>query len=110
MLDYTKSKIYLIRNFENDFVFVGATTQRLSKRWGSYKENWKKDKMGSLYDAFNDVGYEQFYIELYKNVNCKNIEELRKHQADIIRLYNNKAYNTILSRARTLIENLKNND
>jgi hypothetical protein len=42
MPDYSNGKIYTVR-CSNDpkLIYVGSTTQSLSKRWGNHKAMWK---------------------------------------------------------------------
>jgi hypothetical protein len=87
---YNNGKIYTIRcRDNNNLIYVGSTVQPLYKRWNQHKRTFKnenhKEYNKLLYIKMRELGIENFYIELYKNINCKNIEELLKHEGEIIR-------------------------
>ncbi len=93
MPDYSKSQIYTIRNKnDNSLIYVGSTTQPLSKRWYSHKKNAYNEKYTG-YDNMelyikmretNDI--DNWYIELYENCPCNNKNELHRKEGEIIRL------------------------
>ena len=85
--DYTKSKIYCIRNYVNDDVYVGSTIQPLSKRMGVHKGSRNLDLLENvpLYKSMRDIGAEHFYIELIEECPCDNLEQLRKIEGRYIR-------------------------
>ena len=87
MPDYSKGKIYTIR-CKNDpsLVYVGSTVQSLAKRLGEHRrhsKNTKKYPNHKLYTKVED--WNTWYIELYENYPCCNVEELRKREGEIIR-------------------------
>ena len=43
-MDYRNGKIYIIRNHCNDLVYVGSTTQSLSRRFSKHKADCKTRK------------------------------------------------------------------
>ena len=84
--DYSKGKIYCIRNYTDDDVYVGSTTQALSKRMANHREDakgYKKDR--KFYSKVNTLGVEQFYIELIEDYPCETLEQLRKREGYYIR-------------------------
>ena len=89
MIDYSKSKIYTIRN-QNDtsLIYVGSTTQQLSKRWGEHKSDSKLCPLRKLYRLINGK-WDDWYIELYQSYPCNNREELQQKEREIIRLIGN---------------------
>jgi group I intron endonuclease len=88
-LDYKNGKIYVIRNHINDKVYVGSTTQSLSKRWGEHKKSYKmmKERSRKIYQAIMEYGIDRFYIELVENYPCENIEQLRAREGFCIRQF-----------------------
>ena len=61
--DYSQGKIYVIRNHCNSMVYVGHTTQALSKRFSYHKKDMNKDaRKGKIYTAMRELGRENFYI------------------------------------------------
>ena len=86
MIDYSKSKIYTIRN-QNDtsLIYVGSTTQPLSKRWGEHKKKSRECPLRLIYKTINSE-WEEWYIELYQLCPCNSREELQQKEGEIIRL------------------------
>ena len=78
--DYKNGKIYCIRNNIDDDIYVGSTTQPLSKRMAKHREAAKhKDKMHSVFYAkVNEIGIEHFYIELIEDCPCETLEQFKK--------------------------------
>ena len=85
--DYKNGKIYCIRNNITDDIYVGSTTQRLSKRMAKHRGDAKKEnKMHqTFYSQVNEIGIEKFYIELLENYPCETLEQLRKKEGFYIR-------------------------
>ena len=89
MIDYSKSKIYTIRN-QNDtsLIYVGSTTQKLSKRWGEHKDKSRTYPLRLLYQTINNK-WDDWYIELYQLYPCNSREELQQKERETIRLIGN---------------------
>ena len=89
MIDYSKSKIYTIRN-QNDtsLIYVGSTTQQLSKRWGEHKGKSRVYPLRLLYRTINNP-WDDWYIELHQLCPCNSKEELQQKEREIIRLIGN---------------------
>ena len=88
MNKYNNSKIYTIRcKTDINLIYVGATTQKLCKRWMQHKNRIDNDKYKNilLYAKINELSVDNFYIELYEHFSCDNIEELRKREGELIR-------------------------
>ena len=98
-MNYNNGKIYVIRNHVNDLVYVGSTTQPLSKRFVQHRNDMKRSPTYKLYKAFNEMGVDNFYIELVDNSPCENKEQLRAKEGHHIRLYNSvqNGYNGIIA-------------
>ena len=89
MIDYNKSKIYTIRSKNHtNLIYVGSTTQQLSKRWGEHKVKSRIFPMRKLYRIINGK-WDDWYIELYQSYPCNNREELQQKEGEIIRLIGN---------------------
>ena len=85
---YNNGKIYTIRcKTDNDLIYVGSTIQPLHKRWHGHKNNHVKGKHENrlLYNKMNELGFDNFYIELHENYNCNSKEELNKREGEVIR-------------------------
>ena len=83
---YQKGKIYAVRNTDDDDIYIGSTTQFLSKRLYDHKVNSTDTTNNSLlYVKMREVGPNKFYIELIENYPCINREELNRREGEIIR-------------------------
>jgi group I intron endonuclease len=85
-MDYKNGRIYCIRNNIDDEVYVGSTCQPLSKRMAFHRNDattYKKDR--KIYKHMNNIGVENFYIELLEECPCENKEQLRKREGYHIR-------------------------
>ena len=84
---YKNGRIYCIRNYVDNDLYVGCSTQPLSKRMEKHRSNMKndRDKNTRLYTKMNELGVENFYIELVEEYPCKNIEQLRAREGEWIR-------------------------
>ena len=84
---YTNGKIYCIRNWVDDDVYVGSTIQPLSKRMQKHRDDSRKEKQQNrkLYKKMNELGIEQFYIELLEKFECNDGEELHQQEGKWIR-------------------------
>ena len=88
MPDYSKGKIYTIRNRNDDAkIYVGSTIQPLAVRFAGHKRDCKieKNMKMKLYVEVNN-DWDNWYIELYENYQCNNREELCRREGEIIRL------------------------
>ena len=83
---YSKSKIYCIRNHINDDIYIGSTTTTLSNRMSKHRYDCK-NQCGTikLYQMMNEIGIDNFYIELLEEYPCNNLEQLRKREGETIR-------------------------
>ena len=94
--DYTKGKIYIIRNSENDLTYIGSTCQTLAQRMTQHRVDMRKYPHYKLYQAMNELGKDAFYIELLEDYPCQRKEELLKKEGDKIREYQS-ALNKIIN-------------
>ena len=85
--DYSKAKIYVLRNSVDDEVYVGSTCQPLSKRFHTHKLNtgYTKTANYKIYIKMREIGIDKFYIELFENCPCENWEQLRRKEGEVIR-------------------------
>ena len=107
--NYQNGKIYCIRNYIDNDIYVGSTTQPLSKRMAWHRQPTRKENKNhyKIYQKMIDLGIEIFYIELYEKYPCDSKEELFRKEGEIIRelkpILNNKI------QGRTLQEWLEDN-
>ena len=82
---YSNGKIYSVRNIIDDDVYIGSTCSSLSQRMVKHRSDSKRLKM-RLYDKMQEIGVDNFYIELVEEHPCDNIEQLRRREGELIRL------------------------
>ena len=87
MVNYENSKIYTIRSHQTDMIYIGSTTQPLSKRLVGHKSKYKMylNKKYNYVTSFEIIKYDDCYIELLENYPCDNKEQLHKIEGEYIR-------------------------
>ncbi len=84
MPNYANSKIYSIRCYnDTSLVYVGSTTQKLSKRWGDHKHDWRTGNHFPFHKVITDIN--DWYIQLEEECPCENNEQLLKKEYEMIR-------------------------
>ena len=85
--NYQNSRIYLIRSYKIDDVYVGSTTQTLSKRIGQHRSNYKRylNGKGNYITSFKLLEQGDAYIELLERFPCDSKEELSAREGYFIR-------------------------
>lgn len=105
-------RVYKIINSVNDKIYVGSTKGAIGKRWTGHKNKYRYIKC-DLYQDFIKYGIENFDIELIKEYECKNQQELLKYESDEIKKCNviEKGYNNrIPLMEENFEENFEEND
>ena len=83
---YHNSKIYAVKNTINEETYIGSTTTALSRRMVKHRSDAKqRPELSHFYTCMNELGIENFYIELVEKVKCEDIEELRKREVELIK-------------------------
>jgi hypothetical protein len=87
MRDYSKGKIYTIRNkHDEDLIYVGSTIEEyLSKRFQKHKSHTSCSLYMFINDPNNNTTWDDWYIELYEEHPCENKLQLCKKENEIIR-------------------------
>ena len=83
MPNYQNGKIYYIRSFKTDDVYIGSTTQKLCQRLQEHKSNYKRfmlDNNCPYLTSFEILKYTDSYIELIEKYPCDDKDELRKKE------------------------------
>jgi hypothetical protein len=87
MPDYSKGKIYCIRSFQTDDVYVGSTIQTLAQRLGKHRDHYKSYLKGkkNYVSSFELLKYDDYYIELITLYPCSCKAELEAEEGHYIR-------------------------
>jgi hypothetical protein len=89
-MDYQNGKIYSIRSYQTELIYIGSTTQSLSKRLSKHKtdfDGWNNNNNAYAYvSSFDILKYDDYYIELVENYSCNSKNELRRREGEIIRI------------------------
>jgi hypothetical protein len=110
-MDYKNGKIYKIVDNGYTKMYIGSTTQPLSKRFYAHKVNyriWKDDQYSkvTVYEIFDEFGIENCKIELMENYECNSKNELERKEGEYIK--NNDCVNKNVA-GRTHKEYYENN-
>jgi hypothetical protein len=86
-MDYKNGKIYTIRSYQTDDIYIGSTTQTLTKRLSKHKSDFKRWKKGTYHyvTSYELIKYNDFYIELLEVCPCSNKMELFRREGELIR-------------------------
>ena len=85
--DYKNGKIYCLRNYANDKIYIGSTCQSLSKRMAYHRQDSIKPNRQRtlLYKTMTELGRDNFYIELIEDYPCENLSQLTKREGELTR-------------------------
>jgi hypothetical protein len=112
MRNYKNGKIYAIKSYQTDEVYIGSTCEKyLTNRLKSHRQNYKAWQAGknNFVSSFLIIdNYPDYYIELIENCPCDNIEELSKRERYWIQSGDYKVVNTRIP-GRTIYEWRKDN-
>ncbi len=85
--DYQNGKIYSIRSYQTDLIYIGSTTQPLSKRLSKHRQDfnsWENNKFNYI-TSFEIIKFNDHYIELIENYSCNSKNELERREGQLIR-------------------------
>jgi len=85
MKDYQNGKIYKITNCIDDEVYVGSTTQSLTRRFNDHISSINYKPRRTLYIHMKKLGKDKFCISLIENYPCTNRTELLCREGQLIR-------------------------
>ena len=87
MPNYNNGKIYKIWSTQTDEIYIGSTTQPLSKRIGGHRRSYKVYKKGkrSYVTSFKILEYGDAKIELIEDCKCERKEQLLAREGHFIR-------------------------
>jgi hypothetical protein len=87
MVKYQEAKIYCIRSYQTEQIYVGSTCEPLARRLATHKSNFRKYQNNKYsYVTVNEIlKYGDAYIELIEKFPCEDKEELNKREGHYIR-------------------------
>ena len=86
MVDYGSGKIYKLWSLNTEEFYIGSTTQTLCKIMSKHKcDAHTCRKPCRLYITMNELGIDNFRIELVELFPCGSKDELRKREGEVIR-------------------------
>ena len=86
MPNYHNGKIYKILNTITEDIYIGSTIQPLSKRMHNHKRDATTCRFNMLlHEKMNELGIDNFYIELFESYPCETREELHAREGYWIR-------------------------
>jgi hypothetical protein len=86
-MDYKNGKIYTIRSYQTEDIYIGSTLQTLTKRLSKHKRSYKSWKNGKYHyvSSFELIKYDDVYIELIELFPCSSKMELNRREGQLIR-------------------------
>lgn len=94
MPNYQNGKIYAIKSYQTELIYIGSTVRPLSQRLGQHRINYKKNGNVSSKEILK---YDDYYIELIENFPCNSKEELFKQEGYYIRENINNCVNCCIA-------------
>jgi len=89
-MDYKNGKIYAIRSYQTDEVYIGSTCSSLAKRLYDHRKSFRlypESKKGYM-TSFKILQHPDHYIELLELCPCNSKIELHKREGKFIRSNN----------------------
>ena len=86
--DYSKGKIYVIKNDINDDKYIGSTIWDLERRLKRHILDMKceRRKNYKFYQEMAKYGTSHYFIELVENYPCETVQELKRREGHFIKL------------------------
>jgi hypothetical protein len=87
MPNYQQGKIYCIRSHQTDDIYIGSTTQPLSRRMVNHRSDYGLWKEGRRFytTSYELLQYDDCYIELIEECKCNSKMELEMREGQLIR-------------------------
>ena len=100
MPDYANGKVYAIRSYQTDQIYIGSTVEKLSARMGKHRSSYKRFKAGTgkFTTSFRMLEFPDVYIELIENFPCACRGELERVEGQHIRAEPNAVNKNIVGR------------
>jgi len=87
MSRYSTGKIYTLRSYQTDDIYIGSTIQELSARMSGHRRNYKRHLNNKCIHitSFDIIKYDDCYIELLELYPCNSKIELERREGYHIR-------------------------
>ena len=85
-------KIYIIRNSENDKVYIGQTIRSVTDRLRQHKKLCRSNQNQLIYKAIRKYGADKFFVEELES-GIETQKELNEKEAEYIKRFNSLAPN-----------------
>lgn len=84
---YQQGKIYAIRSYQTDQIYIGSTCNKLSKRLHYHRNDFKRYTNGKQHyvTSYEILKHPDHYIELIENFPCNDKNELNRREGVRIR-------------------------
>jgi hypothetical protein len=84
-----EATIYIIKNTENNKVYIGQTIHTIQQRFRTHiRELIKKIHRDKKFqDLYNEIGREKFYVEELEKITCKIINDVKAREKHYIEKY-----------------------
>ena len=79
-------RIYFIKNYTNNLLYIGSTTRNLEERFKEHKRDIDKYPIFKLYKAMKEHNNDNFYILLIEELEVDGIKDLRRKEGEYIKL------------------------
>ena len=82
MPNYENGKIYAIKSYTNNNVYIGSTTHLIEKRLKTHVKDLRRYRKGKYHyiSSFEIVQFDNCYIELLEAYPCKTKKELEQRE------------------------------
>lgn len=84
MVEYKNGKIYKVVNTKTHHIYIGSTTQSLSRRMACHRAFAKRGTDTPFYSAMSNLGIDNFRIKLIERFACKSREDLISREYQIM--------------------------
>ena len=78
-------KIYFIKNYINNLLYIGSTMRELGERFKEHKRDINKYPTFKLYRAMQEFHPDNFYILLIEEMEVDVVKDLRKREGEYIK-------------------------
>ena len=79
-------RIYIIKNTQNNLMYVGSTIRDLETRMKQHRKDMYKFTNFKLYKAMTEFKPDNFYINLLEEYEYNDIKDLRKQEGKYIKI------------------------